>query len=221
MPSPLADDITAQIKQAISIVDLIGEQVALTRRGRTFKGLCPFHDDHNPSLDVDPERQRYRCWSCQAAGDIFDFVMNRDRVTFREALESLAQKARIALPTRRTHSSDTSKQDSLDILHWAEDEFHAAFLASTEARDYAAQRGFTAESVQAFRIGFAPNQWEWLVERARTKRFTPEMLERCGLVRRRQQGTGFYDWFRGRLMFPIRDARGRTIAFGGRILPAL
>jgi DNA primase len=222
LPFPLADDITDSIKRAVSIVDLIGEHVTLTRRGRTFKGLCPFHDDHNPSLDVDPERQRYRCWSCDAKGDIFDFVMNRERLNFREALEFLAQKARIALPAHRSRPADGAKQAMFELLSWAEAEFHRCLLESEiarPARDYVAQRGLSPESVRTFRLGFAPSEWEWLVQRARTRRFTPEQLERCGLGKRRQRGPGQYDLFRGRLMFPIRDVRGQTIAFGGRILP--
>ena len=110
MPSPLAEDTTAAIKRSLNIVDLIGEQVTLTRRGRIFKGLCPFHDDHTPSLDVDPEHQRYRCWSCGAKGDIFDFVMNRERVGFREAIESLAERARIPLRTLKGKAPESAKE---------------------------------------------------------------------------------------------------------------
>ncbi len=224
MPSPHADGTTAAIRQAVSIVDLIVESgVALTRRGRTFKGRCPFHDDHNPSFDVDPDRQRYRCWSCGAHGDIFDFVMNQERVDFREALRVLAQRARIDLPAERHRRvEDSTKKELQEISRWAEDEFHRCFLESelaAPAREYVEKRGLTEESARAFRIGFAPNDWEWLITRARSRRLTPESLERCGLAMRRPRGPGFYDRFRGRLMFPIRDARGHTIAFGGRILP--
>jgi DNA primase len=220
VPAPLADNVTTAIKRAVNIVDLIGEHIALTRRGRTFKGLCPFHDDHNPSFDVDPERQSYRCWSCNAKGDIFDFVMNRERVDFRIALETLAQRARITLPTRRRQSGE-NRDDLFEIMQWVEGEYCRCLSseAGQSGRQYVDQRGINGASVQAFRLGFAPNEWEWLVQRARARRITPEQLERCGLVVRRPKGPGFYDKFRGRLMFPIRDARGRTIAFGGRILP--
>jgi DNA primase len=206
----------------VNIVDLIGEQVSLTRRGRTFKGLCPFHDDHNPSMDVDPERQRYRCWSCGAAGDIFDFVMNRERIGFREALESLAQRARITLPQDRARSNEPSKEGLYEVMRWAEQEFHRCLLDSElgkPAREYAASRSLNDESIKAFRLGYAPNEWDWLIQRARARRITHDQLEKCGLVRRKSEGQGVYDWFRGRLMFPIRDARRRVIAFGGRILP--
>ncbi len=221
MPAPLADNVTTAIKRAVNIVDLIGEHIALTRRGRTFKGLCPFHDDHNPSFDVDPERQSYRCWSCNAKGDIFDFVMNRERVDFRAALESLAQRARITLPARRGRTSSENRDDLFEVMRWVEGEYCRCLNseAGLAARQYVEQRGINGESVAAFRLGFVPNEWEWLIQRARAQRITPEQLERCGLVVRRTKGPGYYDKFRGRLMFPIRDARGRTIAFGGRILP--
>ncbi len=222
MPSPPADAVVTAIKQAVNIVDLIGEKHSLTRRGRTFKGICPFHDDHTPSLDVDPQRQRYRCWSCGAAGDIFDYVMNHDRVGFREALETLAQRAQITLPKDRVRSTENPKQELFEILAWAEEEFHSCLLRSDSAkpaRQYVAKRGLSNQSIESFRLGFTPNEWEWLIQRSRARRFTPEALERAGLAKRRQRGPGFYDLFRGRLMFPIRDARGRTIAFGGRILP--
>ena len=222
MPSPGSDGITAAIKRAVNIVDVIGEQVSLTRRGRTFKGLCPFHDDHNPSLNVDPERQHYRCFSCGAGGDVFDFVMNRERVNFREALESLAKRARISLPKSGPRRSETPKDGLYEMMRWAEDEFHRCLLQSEvaqSARDYVFGRGLNQSSIQSFRLGFAPNQWDWLIQRAKAKRYTPEMLEKCGLAKRRTRGSGHIDHFRGRVMFPIRDARGRTIAFGGRILP--
>lgn len=220
-----SDEIPAAIKRAVSIVDLIGEHISLVRRGRTFKGICPFHDDHAPSLNVDPERQIFKCFVCNEAGDIFDFVMKRERVGFREALEQLAQRARIELPKLDGSSrSGVAKDQHFAVLEWADQEFRKCFWESplgAPARKYAANRGLNADSLRAFGIGFAPRDWEWLVQRARARRFTPEQLQRCGLASARSRGSGFIDFFRGRLMFPIRDARGRTIAFGGRILPEM
>jgi DNA primase len=207
----------------VNIVDLVGEHVSLTRRGRTFKGLCPFHDDHNPSLNVDPERQFYKCFSCGAGGDIFDFVMNREKVNFREALESLVERARITLPKTAQRRSDSPRDGLFEIMKWAEDEFHRCLIlaeVAAPAREYLAQRGLNESSIKAFRLGFAPKEWDWLIQHARAKRYTPEQLEKCGLARRRSQGSGYYDYFfHGRVMFPIRDAREKTIAFGGRVLP--
>jgi DNA primase len=223
VPSPSSDGITAAIKRAVNIVDLIGEQISLTRRGRAFKGLCPFHDDHTPSLNVDPERQIYKCFSCGAGGDIFDFVMNRERLGFREALEALAQRARIVIPQGRFTQAGASKDQHLEVLKWAEGEFGKCFWDSDvakSARSYAESRKLSTESLRTFGIGFAPADWKWLIQRARARRFTPEQLIRCGLARVPQSGgSGPIDFFHGHLMFPIRDARGRTIAFGGRVLP--
>jgi DNA primase len=221
--SPSADgDIVSAVKRAVNIVDVIGEQISLTRRGRTFKGLCPFHDDHNPSFNVDPERQFYKCFSCGAGGDVFDFVMNRERIGFREALESLAQRARIALPRSAHSATGQAKEQSLELMRWADEEFRRCFWdgeGGEVARKYARGRGLSDESLRVFGIGFAPKSWDWLVQRARAKRITGEQLQRVGLAAPSARGPGFIDFFQGRLMFPIRDARGQTIAFGGRILP--
>jgi DNA primase len=221
VPSPSPDGNTVAIKRAVNIVDVIGEQISLTRRGRTFKGLCPFHKDHRPSLNVDPERQIYKCFSCNAGGDVFDFVMNFERVGFREALESLAQRAGITL-SRVSSRSRSDREQSADILKWAEEEFRRCFWDSpmgAPARQYAEKRGLSADSLRVFGIGFAPKEWDWLVKSARARRFTPEQLQKCGLAQASSGRNSHIDWFRGRLMFPIRDARGKTIAFGGRILP--
>jgi DNA primase len=208
----------------VNIVDLIGEQISLTRRGRAFKGLCPFHDDHTPSLNVDPERQIYKCFSCGAGGDVFDFVMQRERLGFREALEALAQRGRVVLPeVRRSQRTGASKERYFEVMKWAEEEYRRCFWeseAGKPAREYARSRGLTAESLRVFGIGFAPADWKWLVQRARARRLVTEQLQKCGLARvNHSGGAGPIDFFHGHLMFPIRDARGRTIAFGGRILP--
>ncbi len=133
------------IKDALSIVDLVGEYVALRRRGRTFVGLCPFHDDHRPSLDVDPDRQRYRCWACGAVGDIFTFVMAMEKVSFREALERLAERTGIRLEAVRERSEGDRRADRLrEVVRWAMDQYVAALWQPSEGAEawaYLEQRG--------------------------------------------------------------------------------
>ncbi len=223
---PLADlqDAKEQVRQAVDIVDLIGGYMALRRQGRNFVGLCPWHDDSRPSLQVNPERQSFKCYVCDIGGDVFSFVMRTEGLDFREALEMLAERAGISL-TSAKKSGDGSQFDRrnlLAVMAWAEREFHHCLLkdsAAEAARHYLAERGINEESVERFHLGYSPEEWDWLLRRARTAGFSGDVLERVGLVLRRESG-GFYDRFRGRLLFPIRDSLARPIAFGGRILPS-
>ncbi|HJT32277.1 MAG TPA: DNA primase [Pirellulales bacterium] len=217
-------DAKEQVKRAIDIVDLVGEYVPLRREGRAYKGLCPWHDDSRPSLHVNPERQTFRCFVCNIGGDIFTFIEKRENVTFREALGILAERAGVKLaPSGGGSPGDADQRRTLfQAMAWAEGQYHECLLRSPEAepaREYVRSRGITNESVARFRLGFAPQQWDWLLKRARGTPFTPAVLQTVGLVRPRQQGGGFYDWFRGRVLFSIRDLQGRSIALGGRVLP--
>ncbi len=214
----------AAIKQAVDIVDLVGEYLQLHRSGSKYKALCPFHDDHNPSLELNPERQSFKCWSCGAGGDVFDFVQEYERVEFPEALRMLADRAGITLdnPTDRTvAASGPSKSELLAVCAWAERQFVKALPGSPEASSYVAHRGITPESVARFQLGFAPDQRDWLSLRARRQGYSTDLLEQAGLIARSPESHLTRDRFRGRLIFPIHDIRGRTIGFGGRILPDL
>lgn len=229
MPAAFSDDIKELVRSRTDIVSLIGETVALHSKGREFAGLCPFHDDHNPSMRVYPDRQSYRCWVCNEGGDCFNFVMARERINFREALEMLAQKANVEIP-KLQRGQAAGEQDNknrlYEVLAWAENEFHECLLKAPfaeNARKYLAERGLTAETIRRFRLGFHPDNWEWLISRAgqgaagRAK-FSLENLFAVKLIGRNDRG-GYYDNFVNRVMFPIRDAQGRPVAFGGRILP--
>ncbi|MGH7199459.1 MAG: CHC2 zinc finger domain-containing protein, partial [Planctomycetaceae bacterium] len=228
MSSGFPIEFKEQVRSRTNLVDLIGESVALSpRRGGTdYVGLCPFHDDHNPSFHVYPDRQSYRCWVCQAGGDCFSWVMHQDAVEFPQAVEILARRARLELPerSRRGRQAASDQRDRLyDVLSWAEQEFQAGFFKSSAgepARRYMADRGFTDETLREFHIGCQPGGWQWLLDRARPK-FSADDLKAARLANDRREGDGCYDFFRGRVMFPIRDGRGRTVAFGGRVLPGL
>jgi DNA primase len=230
-----AFDAKEQVRQAIDIVELVGSYVQLRRQGRNYVGLCPWHDDSRPSLQVNPERQSFKCWVCDFGGDIFSFVMRSENLEFREALELLAERAGINLqPPQHAHSelgvssprSDpaTDKRTLYRVTAWAEEQFHSCLVESPEAepaRIYLTERGISEETVRRFKLGFAPNRWDWLLERARGTQWSTATLERVGLLRRKELDGGFYDWFRGRVMFSIRDSRSRPVAFGGRVLPQL
>ncbi len=228
MSSGPAFDAKEQIKRQVDIVDLIGESIPLRREGRAYKGLCPWHDDSRPSLHVNQERQTFRCFVCNIGGDIFTFVEKRENVTFREALTILAERAGVTLSPSRSGAGSSGETDQRRRLYqaaaWAEQQFHECLLHAAEAepaRRYLHERGITADSLTRFHLGFAPNQWDWLLKRARTASIPPAMLEKIGLVRQRAQGGGHYDFFRGRVLFSIRDVQGRPVAVGGRVLPGL
>ncbi len=219
-----SDQFKELVRTRTDIVSLISESVGLQaqRGGREFVGLCPFHDDHNPSMRVNPERQTFKCWSCGTGGDCYTFVIERDRLTFPEALELLATRAGLEMPKSAAPRNDSgvTKSRLHEILGWAEAEFHRCLVndpAGEIARQYLTSRGFLPETIQRFRLGYHPNDWQWLMDRSRG-RYKVEELEAAKLVGLKE-GRGHYDYFVDRVMFPIRDMQGRTVAFGGRILP--
>lgn len=226
--SPL--DTKERIKQAVDIVDLVGQYVRLRRQGRNYVGLCPWHDDSRPSLQVNPERQSFKCWVCDIGGDIFSFIMQIEGIGFREALGMLADKAGVQLAPERNRgpsgSFRSSQADDKRTLYrtmaWVEQQYHRCLLEADEARparEYLAERSVTQESIALFHLGFSPVRGDWLLGRARQAQISPTLLEKVGVLAR--SDTGMYDRFRGRVLFSIRDSQARPVAFGGRLLPSL
>jgi DNA primase len=219
------DTAKEQVKRAIDIVDLVGEYIPLRREGRGYKGLCPWHDDKRPSLQVNPARQTFRCYVCNIGGDIFSFIEKREGVSFREALVMLAERAGVTLGrTSGAAGGGDEKRLLYQAAAWAEQQYHDCLLRSDTgdvARRYLSSRGITIDSIRRYHLGFAPNEWDWLLKRARETRFTPLVLSKVGLVKERTQGKGHFDFFRGRLIFSIRDAQGRPVGAGARLLPEL
>lgn len=216
----VADDLAQRVKDASDIVEVIGEYLPLQRKGRTYKALCPFHDDHHPSLDVDPARQTFRCWACGKTGDVFTFVMERERVTFPEALELLAHRAHIPMERKRGQRSGPSRAQLLDAMKWAAEVYHRHLYEPQHdpARQYLEDRNLNPETWEQYQIGFASNRWDWLVGQAATAQQSEALLVEVGLCGRRNDGS-LYDRFRDRIIFPIRDGQGRVVGLGGRILP--
>ena len=226
MSTELANnDFKELVRSRTDLVALVGESVALvpSRGGAEFKCLCPFHPDTNPSLVVYPDRQTFRCWACSTGGDCFTWVMEFDKVEFREALETLTKRAGLEMPTftGRRQESAVAKTDVLDVLTWAENEFHRCLLDSqmaAPAREYLKERGFNDETIAKFKLGFAPPDGQWIIARGRGK-FSLEPMENARLIKKSDEGDGYYQFFRNRVLFPIRNDKGRCVSFGGRVLP--
>ncbi len=166
-------DLIRQVKEANDIVEVIGGYVTLRPAGPTFKGLCPFHDDHRPSFDVDPRRQRYRCWSCQKSGDVISFIQEHERVDFREALEVLARRAGISLEKIGVQPPDCGRALMLEVVRWAAEQYQHCLLDAPlgeAARKYLGERHLAGETVRRFGLGFAPPHGDWLVEPGRRRR---------------------------------------------------
>ena len=194
-------DTKERVKQAVDIVDLVGSHIQLRRQGRNYVGLCPWHDDTRPSLQVNPERQSFKCWVCDIGGDVFSFVMKMEGVEFREALQMLADRA--GIPVEKPHrqhaaasgasgeaaggSQDTSglahKPVLLQAMAWAEKQYHKCLLEAPEAeaaRRYLQQRGITAESIERFHLGFSPLDRDWILRQAGGKGDRSNLPERPG-----------------------------------------
>lgn len=224
MSFAIDNEVKDRVRLAINIVDLMSSYMELRRQGRGFVAVCPFHDDRRPSLQVNPDRQIWKCWVCDIGGDVFSFVMKKEGVSFPEALRMLAERAGIQLEEPKSRSgkfSGDEKKSLFDAMKWAVGEFHQCLLTAPEgkqAREYLADRGISDESISKFQLGYAPDTWSWLLDRGQGKSWKPEILEAIGLAAKSERGSR-YDRFRGRAIFPINDPQSRPIAVGGRILP--
>ncbi len=222
-----AFEVKEQVRQAVDIVDLLGEYLALRREGSGYKALCPWHDDKRPSLTINPQRQSCRCWVCEFGGDVFTFVMKREGVSFPEALRMLAQCAGVDLPTFGGGGGSAStgvdeKRALYDTMAWVERQYHDCLLRAPEAepaRKYLRQRQISDDSVKRFHLGFAPQSWDWLRGRAASEGRGVDSLVAVGVLGRSERSGRHYDRFRGRVLFSIRDLQGRPVGLGGRVLP--
>lgn len=211
------DDIEL-VKSKINVVDLISEYIPLKKAGINFKANCPFHQEKSPSFMVSPERQIWHCFGCQKGGDIFKFVMEKESLEFKDALEILALKAGVVLKKRGKPKDNTLER--LYEINQKAVQFYNYLLTENKvgkkALDYLLKRGLTPETIKEFGIGYAPQNWETLVKFLRKRGFSTEELTDSGLAV--PSGKGGYDRFRGRIMFPLADIRGRYLGFSGRVL---
>ncbi|WP_044302563.1 DNA primase [Rhodopirellula sallentina] len=227
-------DVKERVRNASDIVDVVGRDLELRPQGRNFVARCPFHNDTKPSMTVNPERQSWKCWVCDIGGDVFSFVMKREGLDFPGALRVLAERAGIELPQfRKGPKTQPGDPNDKPTLLAAIDAVAQAYYEQLDARktddakvawDYLASRGIDDENRQRFRIGFAPDSWDFAVNLLKRKNFSEQVAVACGVAKPRggqNGGDGCYDFFRGRLMFPINNASGKVISLGGRIIPAI
>lgn len=219
------NSLISQVQQATDIVDIISEHLRLEKKGRELVGLCPFHDDHAPSLCVNPVKQIFKCFACGAGGDAIKFIQLREALSFPDAIERLAKRAGIAVkPLKQYRGRSAGEQLDPKYLAklnaWAKGIFEACLHdehKGLKARNYLKQRKITDESVKQWSIGLTLDNWDWLAKAAGAKKISPKVLLDGGLAVAKDGG-GCYDRFRNRLMFPIVDVTGRVIGFGGRTL---
>jgi DNA primase len=220
-------EVKERVRQATDIVEVVGRYGEMRRQGQNWVTRCPWHDDRRPSLQVNPARQSWKCWVCNVGGDVFSFLMKRENLDFPTALKMLAERAGIPLADLGFRPGDAKKRDQRQLMmaamQWAVEAYHQHLLHSDEAavaRDYLRDRGLLPPAIESFRIGYAPEKWDWLLQRGETSGHVGATLKEIGLCQQRDQG-GFYDFYRGRIIFPIFDAQNRAVSLGGRVLPEI
>src|SRR5262245_26780912 len=221
IPQSFIDDLTARA----DIVELIGSRVELKKAGREYRACCPFHSEKTPSFWVSPQKQFYHCFGCGAHGTALGFLMEYDKLSFPEAIEELAGRLGLDVPREASSQPDNSgsTQPLYDMNLKVAKYFAGVLPVDARAKEYAKKRGLTRETIEKFMIGFAPNSWNDVLKRFGAIDADRKVLSDCGLIIERERTDSrtldrHYDRFRDRLMFPIRDSRGRVLAFGGRII---
>ncbi len=222
----IPEDILQAVREAASIRQVVGEFVPLKKRGRNWVGLCPFHPDKDPSFSVNEDKQIFYCFGCGEGGNVIKFLMKMQGLSFVEAVKTLASRYGIVIPERPLSPVQRKKLELKDELIRV-NEVAAAFFSSNlessrdaqKAREYLEGRGMTSTIIKSFRLGWAPDRWDSLVNHMKEQGISTALAETAGLVLPRKGGSGHYDRFRGRIIFPIRDWQGSTVAFGARILP--
>lgn len=218
----IPEDKIEEIRSSVDIVDYINQFVSLKRVGKNYVGLCPFHAEKTPSFTVSPDKQLYHCFGCGAGGNVFNFVMQYEKVSFFEAVKRIAEFIGIELPKpeRKDRWIETEFEELYEANRFAEEFFVKSLLKTSEgkkAMEYLYKRGVNDATIAKFGIGYSPEQWDALVQHAIKQGFSLELLEKVGVIIKKEDGS-YYDRFRGRIIFPIFSITGRIIAFGGRRL---
>ncbi|MDR1961754.1 MAG: DNA primase [Gracilibacteraceae bacterium] len=221
----IPNEFIEELQQKADIVSIIADHVELRRAGRNYLGLCPFHAEKTPSFNVDTERQRYHCFGCHAGGNVFQFLMQRENLSFPDAVRRVAEKTGMEFPSAPLSEAEQAGADAakrcLKAHAAAAAFYHQLLMKAPEgrpAREYLQSRKISEATAGRFSLGYAPDRWDALSGALQAEGFTESELVDFGLLKQREDASGSYDRFRARLMFPIFDVRGRPVAFGGRIL---
>lgn len=210
-----------EVKDATNIVEIIAEKIKLDGAGANFKACCPFHNEKTPSFFVNPGLQRYRCFGCGANGDVMDFLQNFEGITFYEALKTLADRAGIKLKEFQKSKDDEERETLIEIMSFAKEYYHFLLTqheVGQQGRDYLKNRGVSSESIKLFQLGFATSAWDSLLKYLHQKKKYPlSLIEKTGLIIKGRNGT-YYDRFRDRLIFPLKNHRGQVVGFSGRLM---
>lgn len=209
-----------EIKRKIDIVEVISEHAQLKRAGRNFKGLCPFHSEKTPSFMVSPELQIFKCFGCETGGDVYRFLMEFEKIDFPRALKLLADRAGVKLRPLKGFQDFQGKEEIYQANHLASELYHYLLVshkAGRRALEYLKGRGIKEATIKTFKIGFAPDSTDFAFKFLAKKRgYKPEVLERAGIAVRKE--AGYFDRFRGRIVFPLRDHLGNVLGFSGRVI---
>jgi len=221
----IPDEIIAQVIDRNDIAETIAGYIPLKRVGRNLKGLCPFHHEKTPSFIVNPDKQIFHCFGCGVGGNVVSFVMRQENLQFPEAVRVLAARSGIAIPDQASESSQTTslKERLYKVNELAVEFYHGNLMSSKrpeadEARKYFQRRGISLETAKTFKLGYAFDEWDALLNCLRQKDVPLSLIEQAGLIIPRERRDGFYDRFRLRVIFPIFDTKGRCVGFGGRTL---
>jgi DNA primase len=221
-------EVIDEVRRRNDIVDVIGEYLPLKGSGGNYKALCPFHSEKTPSFTVTRQKQIFHCFGCGVGGNVFHFIMKYEHMSFPEAVAYLARRSGVTLPKSRAHTTasplEAQKEQLYRLNELAAEYFHKLLRSTPQgekARAYLKIRGIDERSVELFQLGYAPASWDGLLRYGVERGFQPQMLAAVGLVKARDDGHGFYDRFRDRLMFPISNVTGRVVALGGRLLENL
>lgn len=216
----IADETIFAVKQAADVVEVVQGYIPLKRAGASYKALCPFHEEKSPSFTVNPERQTFKCFGCGKGGDAIGFVMDYEKLDYPDAIKVLADKIGIPVKYKEGSHDGLSREDLYKVNAWAQGIYRKLLLDAPEgqiARDFLERRGILPETSELYGLGYSMDSWDHLLQRARKAKYDEKLLGMAGLIIERDSG-GHYDRFRGRLMFPIYDFRGKVIAFGARTL---
>jgi len=220
-----SDSVLDEVRNAVNIVSVVSEYVALKKRGRNHVARCPFHNEKTPSFNVSEEKQIFMCFGCGLGGDVFRFIMQIEHLSFPEAVRFLADRSGIQLPTVPDSTGPKPATSGMEALRKAMAEavalYHRCLIDAAEGKTalkYLEGRGVSRETIARFQLGYSPAGGEALIEALKKKGLSVQTLEECGLVKRSEDGSRIYDTFRERIMFPITDIQGRTVAFGARAM---